>query len=132
KLLSRPMRTQPARIRALILLGTILGRYHRFADAIMVYDYLLANVQMDPVSEHGLRLGRAMAILREDHLFDADRAISDLRRSDRESGGLALIEMYRDVKAGHPEEAIAVFNERHHAMRRQLGHRLGDAYVLLA
>lgn len=134
ELLSQPMRTQPTRIQALIFLTTVLARYHRFDDAIVVHDYLLENVQMDPVSEHGLRLARTMAMLREDHLFDADRAINDLRRidRDRESGGLALVEMYRDVKTGHPEEAVAVFQQRREAMCRQLGHRFGDAYVLLA
>lgn len=134
ELLARPMRTQPARIQALIFLATVLSRYHRFDDAIMVHDYLLENVRMDPASEHALRLARTMALLREDHLFDADRAINDLRRTDRdrESGGLALIEMYRDVKTGHPDEAVTVFDERRNAMRQQLGQRFGDAYVLLA
>ena len=35
---------------------------------------------------HGLRLARAMAMLREDHLFDADRAISELRRQVSRAG----------------------------------------------
>ncbi len=133
-LLGRPMRSQPARIQGLIFLSSVLGRYHRFNDAMVVQDYLLQNVQMDGGTEHGLRLARAMAMLREDHLTDADRALSDLRRSDRarESGGLALVEMYRDVKTGHPEEAIHVFETRGRAIRQQLGHRYGDAYVLLA
>lgn len=132
--LTRPMRTQNTRIQALIYLSTLLTRYHRFADAITVQEYLLDHVQMDGGTEHGLRLGRAMAMLREDHLVDVDRALSDLRRGDRakESGGLALVEIYRDVKTGHPDEAIAIFEARQHQIREQLGHRLGDAYALVA
>lgn len=133
-MLSRPMRSQGARIQGLIYLSSVLARYHRFADAIVVQEYLLENVQMDSGTEHGLRLGRAMAMLREDHLVDVDRALVDLRRGDRarESGGLALVEMYRDVKTGHPDEAIAIFESRRNQVRDQLGHRLGDAYALAA
>ena len=84
---------------------------------------MLENVQLDPNTAHALRLGRAMATVREEHLFDADRAISELRREvgDRDSAGLALIEIYRDVKTGHPAEAIDVFNSRLPALREQLG-----------
>jgi hypothetical protein len=89
-------------------------------------------------------------MLREDHLLDADRAINELRRSLRssakiseeddgerapdeiESAGLALVEIYRDVKTGHPAEAIETFNKRLPALREQLGHRAGDAWVLVA
>jgi hypothetical protein len=81
-----------------------------------------------------VKLARAMALLREDRLFDADRAISDLRRSGAagKSGGLALLEMYRDVKTGHPTEALVGFAKTGEVIRQQLGHRMGDAYVLAA
>src|SRR5262249_12612234 len=121
--------------------------YHRFEDAIAVQDHLLEQVNLDDSTAHALRLGRAMAMLRDDHLFDADRAISDLRRSTRraeesdpnanagpgfESAGLALIEIYRDVKTGHPAESIELFNAKLPILRQQLGHRVGDAYALSA
>jgi hypothetical protein len=75
-----------------------------------------------------------MAMLREDHLFDADRAIAELRRESAgtDSAGVALVEMYRDVKTGHPAEAVAVFEDKLPAMRDQLGHRVADAYALAA
>jgi len=143
-LLSQPTRSPNTRIQALIYLAGVLARYHRFDDAIKVQEYILDHVQMDENTTHALRLGRAMAMLREDHLFDADRAIADLRRrvrgeSDQEgaalpqvsdSAGLALIEMYRDVKTGHPTEALGIFNDKLPTMRRQLGHRVGDAWAL--
>jgi hypothetical protein len=151
-MLSQPTRTPQARIKALIFLTSVLGRYHRFDDAINVQTYLLDTVHMDGGTEHALRLGRAMAMLREDHLVDADRAISELRRSTRsssmqraiedereeaspripESAGLALIEMYRDVKTGHPAEAMEIFNARLPVLRKQLGHRVADAFGLAA
>jgi hypothetical protein len=48
------------------------------------------------------------------------------------SSGLALVELYRDVKTGHPAEAIAIFKEQLQLLRAQLGHRMADAYVLAA
>lgn len=146
QLLSRPTRTPYARVQGLIFLSSVLARYNRFDDAIAVHNHLLEHVNLDPSTAHALRLGRAMAMLREDHLFDADRAISELRRqvvraaasSDEVaeepvvSAGLALIELYRDVKTGHPDEAIAMFNKTLPSLRKQLGHRVSDAYALAA
>jgi tetratricopeptide (TPR) repeat protein len=145
-MLMTPTRTPGARVQALIYLAGVLARYHRFEDAIAVQNHLLEHVNLDENTAHALRLGRAMAMLRDDHLFDADRAISDLRRSTRrseeadggasgpgfESAGLALIELYRDVKTGHPAEAVELFNAKLPILRQQLGHRVGDAYALLA
>ena len=136
QILSRPARTNALRSQALIYLGSVLARYHRFDDAIGVFDHLLEHDLVDPSTGHGLRLGRAMAMLREDHLFDADRALAELRRTVAaagvESAGLALIEIYRDVKTGHPDEAITIFEQRLETMRNQLGHRVADAYALAA
>jgi hypothetical protein len=147
-MLSRPTRTAHARVQALIYLAGVLARYHRFDDAIAVQDHLLETVNMDETTAHGLRLGRAMAMLREDHLFDADRAIADLKRrigrdnadagtnksvpQITESSGLALVEMYRDVKTGHPTEALETFGSKLPVMRRQLSHRVADAWALAA
>jgi len=147
--LSQPMRSPGARVQTLIYFAGILGRYHRFEEAIEVYDYLLSEYSLDERSQQAMKLGRAMSFLRNDQLFDADRAISDLRRSARrnsvddsegaapmpqfsESAGLALLEMYRDVKTGHPEEAIQVFQVSKDDIRRQFGHRVADAYALAA
>lgn len=132
-LLARPMRTQAARVQALIFFVTVLMRYHRFVEAIEINDYILQNFPIDPISRHGLRVGRAMAMLREDHLVDADRALGELRRESADkSAGLSLLEIYRDVKTGHASEAVALFTDRRQSMRQQLGHRLGDAFALIA
>jgi tetratricopeptide (TPR) repeat protein len=133
-MLSEPTRTPQARVQALFYLSSVLARYHRFEDAIAVHNHLLETVRFDDSTAHGIRLGRAMAMLHEDHLVDADRAISELRRTsqDRASAGLALVELYRDVKTGHPAEAIELFNASLPHFRQQLGHRSGDAYALVA
>lgn len=133
-MLSSPMRAPQHRVQALIYLATVLGRYHRFADAITVQEHLLEHVNLDPGTEHGLKLARVMSMLREDHLVDADRAMAELRRGDgeRQSAGLALLDIYRDVKTGHPDEAIEIFEQRLPALREQMGHRVGDAYYLAA
>jgi len=142
RLLSEPTRTPPARVQGLIYLSSVLARYSRFDDAITVQTHLLQNVNFDRQTAHGLRVGRAMAMLREDHLFDADRAIAELRREMRgddsfgapaaRSAGLALVEMYRDVKTGHPAEALETFQLALATIRNQLGHRAGDAFALAA
>jgi len=40
--------------------------------------------------------------------------------------------LYRDVKTGHPTEAIDRFNAALPIFQKQLGHRTGDAFALLA
>jgi hypothetical protein len=134
QILSRPSTSNPLRTQTLVYLASVLARYHRFNDAIAVQNHLLDNELIDASIAFGLRVGRAMAMLREDHLFDADRAISELRRLEGtdESAGLALVEIYRDVKTGHPDEAIDIFQSRLPTMRDQLGHRVADAYALVS
>jgi cytochrome c-type biogenesis protein CcmH/NrfG len=133
-MLSQPARSDHGRIQALIFLAAVLARYGRYGDSITVHDYLLDHVDLDPGTEYGLRLGRAMALLQEDRLFDADRAINELRRAagDADSAGLALVEIFRDVKTGHPAEAVEIFNAKLTALRQQLGHRCADAWALVA
>ncbi|HEX2971503.1 MAG TPA: hypothetical protein VHP11_04185, partial [Tepidisphaeraceae bacterium] len=121
EMLSRPARTPQARVQALIYLAAVLTRFHRYGDAIVVYDHLLDMGFEDAETVHALRLGRAMAMLHEDRLFDADRAINELRRDrlERESAGGYLVEIYRDVKTGHPQEAIELFNDKLPILREQ-------------
>ncbi|WP_428940677.1 tetratricopeptide repeat protein [Fontivita pretiosa] len=158
QMLTRPTRTPQGRAQALIFLTAVLARYNRFEDAIAVQNYLLETTPLDGGTAHGLRLARVMAMLREDHLFDADRAINELRRQVTRAGrarneaaaelagtepqepqdpqtlsaGLALIEIYRDVKTGHPAEAIELFNQTLPTLREQFGHRVADAWALVA
>lgn len=132
--LSVPAQTPASRAQGLLFLTMILGRFHRFGDAMMVGEELCREGILDPATEHQVRVGRAMAMLHEDHLVDVDRAISELRKSqgENESGGLALVEIYRDVKTGHAQEAIELFIEKLGVIRQQLGIRVADAYVLAA
>jgi tetratricopeptide (TPR) repeat protein len=144
--LSRPTVSPAGRVQLLFFLASVLARYNRFDDAIAVQNYLLEHVDLDPTTQHALRLGRTMAMLREDHLFDADRAINELRRDVSRaidpsqpdaaaapvSAGLALIEIYRDVKTGHAAEAIELFHRARQPLREQLGHRVADAHALVA
>jgi tetratricopeptide (TPR) repeat protein len=135
RILSQPARTPNQRTQSLIYLSAVLSRYHRFADAIAVQEHVLEHGLVDESTAQGLRLGRAMAMLREDHLVDADRAMSELRRSTRngpELPGLTLVELYRDVKTGHPAEAANLFESRLMSLRDGLGHRVADAYALAA
>lgn len=134
QMLSQPTRSPQARTQGLIYLTAVLARYHRFTDAIVVQEYLIENVDLEPGTAYALRLGRAMAMLQEDHLVDASRAIIELRRLDGsdQSAGLALVEIYRDVKTGHPAEAIELFTARQPLLRNQMGHRVADAWALVA
>lgn len=134
RMLSRPARSPQSQVQMLLYLSAVLSRYHRYSDAIAVYDHLLQVDYEDEGLVHSLRLGRAMAMLHDDRLYDADRAINELRRDSAasNSAGLALVEIYRDVKTGHPREAIELFNKRVGQLKGQLGHRLSDAYALIA
>lgn len=131
--LSRPSRSPQMRAQALIYLASVLARYHRFDDAIAVQNFLIEHDLIDPGTAYGLRIGRVMAMLREDHLFDADRAIGELRRlGGSDSPGLALVEIYRDVKTGHPAEAVEIFEKKLPILRDHLGVRIADVYALVA
>ena len=140
-LLAGPMRNPLGRARALVALSAVLMRYERFESALTVHDHLLDDLGLAGPAGHAVRVGRAMAQLRADHLYDADRSIQSLRRDartsddakpDQVSAGLALVELYRDVKTGHPDDAAAGFERHATAIRDQLGHRVGDAWVLVA
>ena len=131
--LSQPSRTLQGRAQALVYLAQVLSRLGRFDDAMAVQNYLIDEKILDPAGTAAIRLARAMAMLRQDHLFDADRAISELRRGPAgQTAALALVEIYRDVKTGHPTEAIELFERKLPALRDELGHRVSDAYVLIA
>jgi tetratricopeptide (TPR) repeat protein len=134
RFLAMPARTAGLWAQALVDLASLLSRHHRFEDAIAVQTFVIDNELLDDQSDFFVRLSRAMAMLREDHLVDADRALSDLRRrdADKQSGGLALVEIFRDVKTGHPDEAIALFAKHLPKMQQQLGHRVADAHALVA
>jgi tetratricopeptide (TPR) repeat protein len=131
--LSQPAATPQLRVQALVFLAPVLARLERYEDAIAVQTYLIERAGIDPGGSAAMRVGRAMAMLHQDHLFDADRAISELRRSPAAgSAALALVELYRDVKTGHPAEAIELFEQKRAIFRDQLGHRAADAYALAA
>jgi tetratricopeptide (TPR) repeat protein len=134
RFLSTPVRSPRTWASALVQLSAVLSRHHRFEDAITVQNFIIENELLDDQSDYFMRLGRAMAMLREDHLVDADRAIGDLRRRGPAggSGALALVEMFRDVKTGHPQEAIDLFAKFLPMMRQQLGHRVADAHAMAA
>ncbi len=154
RILSQPMMMPDRRVFALMGLAALLSRYHRFTDARLVHDALLnpdlGEPMIDPSLTHSVKVARAMSLLREDHLVDADRAMTDLRREvnqarddiRREEGqeraqkiqsaGVVLLDLYRDVKTGHPEEALTVFGRAMPALRDQLGIRIADAWVLAA
>ena len=133
QILSRPARSLKLRGEALVYLATILARYHRFEDALSVYEHVLSNDLADPPTAYGIKIARVVAMLREDNLLDADRALTDLKRSGpADSAGYVLASMFRDVKTGHPADAIALFEARRDSLRNQLGHRLGDVWALAA
>ena len=96
RFLSAPVRSGRLWAQALVQLAGLLGRHHRFEDAIAVQTFLIDNQMLDDQGDYFMRLSRAMAMLREDSLVDADRAISDVRRRgpSQGTGGLALLEIF--------------------------------------
>jgi len=80
RFLTAPVRSVRLWAMALVQLAGLLCRHHRFEDAIAVQDFIIENELLDDHGDYVVRVGRAMAMLREDHLVDADRAIGDIRR----------------------------------------------------
>ena len=144
RVLSRPMYIRERRLAAMVCLASLLTRYHRFTDARVVHEFLLSDSAFDSNSPtaHSIRVARAIGMLREDYLVDADKAMGDLRRevnrardevrrhrgveaaNEVQSAGLALLELYRDVKTRHYEEAVVGFERSRPVLRDQLGMRV--------
>lgn len=157
-ILSRPMKLEASRLSALAATSSVLIRYHWFESARMIHESLLAEGgQIDPSMRHMIAVARAMTFLREDRLVDADGAMIELRREvnrardiarraqsgagkeiddqsirEIDSAGLALLELYRDIKTRHYEEAIELFESKTKMMRDQLSVRVADAWALVA
>lgn len=154
RLMSRAMRGPENRLRAMLLLGGVLARLDRHDDALAVFNELIDGEGLAGPGGAVVKIARATEMLRADHLYDADRAINDLRRLlDRggvaaemalfDSGmntkpdpaalaGLRLLELHRDVKTGHNEEAVEHFTAELPDLRKSLGHRVADAHALIA
>lgn len=109
-LMLRPMRSQEHRLRALLLLATLLSRMMRHEDALVIYNELIDTERVGGPGGAMVKLGRAMALLYADHLYDADRAINDLRRLiDR--GGAASELRQMEISAGLDADERADFND---------------------
>lgn len=133
QMLGYPMQRAHSRFQALIYLGSVLIRQESFEQAVMLYDYLLEEAGLPLPIAFSVRCARLYVLLREDRLLDAHQMIVRLRReSPTPSAMLGLLEMYRDVKTGHPEEALAIFDQQRAAFPAQLGHRSSDAWALAA
>lgn len=155
QVMSKPMRSDQYRLRAMILLASLLARLGRYEESLNIYNELIESERVAGPSGTMVKLSRTMVMLQSDHLYDADRAINELRRlidrggAEQELqqidpslpptppdetivGALRLIELYRDVKTGHAQEAIDLFEKHLPVMTRGLGHRVADAYALVA
>jgi len=133
RLLSSPLILPPSRYQALIYLAAVLARGQRYGDALRVIDLVIAEGHLDPASATGMCAARTLALLREDRLVDADRALSQLKkRTGGRSVPLLLMELYRDVKTGHHEEALESFNRDLPMLQEKGGNRQADAWALAA
>ena len=75
--LSSPSVDYGVRARALSYLAAILSRFDRFDEALAVQDELLKDEQViDPMNGFAVRVGRVIMMLRQDHLVDANGALS--------------------------------------------------------
>lgn len=136
KLLSGPMLSPLHRVDVLWLYIAALHKRGRFADVCVTAERMLAEgVPASMVA--ALRGARAHALLREDQLVDADRALTELRREDVAGDGVAetlyrLLGMLRDVSNGHPEEALSTYREYRDTSLALMGSRASSADALAA
>lgn len=137
-ILSRPMLSPLHRARALNVYVLALLHVRRFEDAERAAGGMLGEgVPLTMVTS--LRARRVYAMLREDRLVDADRALGELRRQDREvdvagnAGAMvALLGIYRDAVTGHGDDALQSLNKHRATIAKHLGVRVGDADALAA
>lgn len=133
-LLESPMLSPLQRARALGLYVAVLPRFGRYDQAAHMVELMLQDGV--PVGMVGpLRTARIYSLLREDRLVDADRAITELKRSGREgfTGALlALAEAYRDVRTGHGPDLLVAHAGRRQIVASELGPRVADLYALAA
>lgn len=122
------------RARALGMYVAVLGRLGRHEQTVKLVEMMLEEgVLLSTVP--ALRTVRIHALLREDRLVDADRAITELKRSGREghTGALlALAEAYRDVRTGHGGDLLEAHDRRRAVVASEIGTRVADLYALAA
>jgi hypothetical protein len=131
--LGKPVMLPQVRVQGLIYLGAVLVRQGQYQQVLDLYSYLLETVAFPPQIAISLRCVRVYAMLREEHLSDAYQAISQLKR-DTPGGSamLSLLELYRLVKMGHPDDALQLFGQKWAQLAEQLGHRSCDGWALAA
>ncbi len=124
-------------VQGVLLLGANLMALRAWEPAIEAQDYLLDHIPEDHPTAHLLRAQRAMALLHEDRLVDADTEIRALRRApldDPTAAALAaLAELYQQMKTNHHADALA--QAEHEDPRRTLAPLGGEAahgYALIA
>ena len=90
-------------------------------------EYVLDHALLDEATAHGLRLGRAMGHAARGPAVSmriALSAICGVGAAARNPAGWRWWRSNRDVKTGHPQEAIEIFEQKLSLMREQLGHRV--------
>jgi hypothetical protein len=135
-MLGRSMMSPLNRVRALEVYVHLLSDSGRFEEASETVEGMLADgVPLTMVAP--LRAARVYAMLRDQRLVDADRALSELRRTDpdvelsRQGEALVvLLQLYRDAVTGHGEEALRLLDAKRGVVARQLGVRVAEADAL--
>lgn len=131
--LSKPVMLPQVRVQGLIYLGAVLVRQGQYQQVLDLYKHLLETVAFPPQIAVSLRCTRVYAMLREEHLSDAYQAIAQLKReTPAGSAAVSLLELYRLVKMGHPDDALELFGQKQAQLAAQLGHRSCDGWALAA
>lgn len=132
--LAKPMLSPLARVRALFAYVGALVRFGRFDEAVTAVDELLEE-GVPSAMVAPLRGAKAFALLREDRLADADRAVTDLKKLGRDGPAgavLALAEHYREVRTGHVAEVLEHHETRRKLIAQHFTSRVADADALAA
>jgi hypothetical protein len=131
--LSKPVLQPQVRVQGLIYLGAVLVRQGCYQEVLDLYGHLLEMAAFPPQIALSLKCVRVYAMLRAEHLSDAYQAIAQLKReTPNGSAMLSLLELYRLMKMGHPDDALHLFDQKRAQLARQLGHRSCDGWALAA
>lgn len=134
QVLSRPIDSPEMRGSALLSLAEVAASRGRHAAAVTLCDSVL-EIRTGEASARLAKIRKALSLLAEDRLTDANTLIDSLRAQQLPEPLGTLVELavlYRQIRTGHVEDAVAAAPQLARRAREHLGHRAAMVYGLQA
>jgi len=135
QLLAKPVRHAPARMEALLVLGSLAEIGHSYDVAQRVYESILNEAVANPVQLLMTRMALAATLLRTGQTTDAVELVDRLGRTslpDSLRAHVELVSLFREVVMGQAADGLDKADYRRGLFREHLGTRAAYGYGLLA